>query len=184
MGADLTDGPGVGKGLPGAEREEGRRAMAEEIVFQGADVKIRHPWGIWALGIITLGIYHLVWWYKINREMRDYSAAAGQPLGNDPTASLLALFPGGIIVVPAIWTIVTTSRRIRQVREMAEGTPASDPNSLLSVVLSLFWGLNSVYMAYGIKDAWRSALAHAGEGSLPQVAGASPPPPPAQVESS
>jgi hypothetical protein len=25
---------------------------------------------VWPL--ITLGIYHLVWWYKINREVRDF----------------------------------------------------------------------------------------------------------------
>jgi hypothetical protein len=54
---------------------------------------------VWALSIITLGIYHLVWWYKINRELRDYSAAAGAPLGNSPLLSLLALFPGGILIM-------------------------------------------------------------------------------------
>jgi hypothetical protein len=141
--------------------------MAEEVVFQGAEVKIRHPWGVWALGIITLGIYHLVWWYKINRELRDYSAMAGQPLGNDPTMSLLAVFPGSFVIIPPFWTIVTTSARIRRVREMVEGTPSSEPNGLLAVVLSLILGLQTVYIGYAINACWRAALARAGEGALP-----------------
>jgi hypothetical protein len=141
--------------------------MAEEVVFQGAEVKIRHPWGVWALGIITLGIYHLVWWYKINRELRDYSAMVGQPLGNDPTMSLLAVFPGSLVIIPPFWTIVTTSARIRRVREMVEGTPSSEPNGLLAVVLSFIFGLQTVYIGYAINACWRAALARAGEGALP-----------------
>ena len=78
--------------------------MAEELTIQGADVKIRHPWGAWALALVTLGIYGIVWWYKINRELRDYSAAKGQPLDNDPTGSVLALVPGFLIIVPPFWT--------------------------------------------------------------------------------
>jgi len=143
--------------------------MAEQVDFQGADVKIRHPWGVWALGIITLGIYHLVWWYKINRELRDYSAAAGQPLGNDPALSLLAVFPGGFIIVPAIWTVVTTSARVRRVREMVDGTPSSDPNGLLAVVLGFILGLQTVYIGYAINACWRSARAGAGQGALPAL---------------
>jgi Domain of unknown function (DUF4234) len=155
--------------------------MAEQVDFQGADVKIRNPWGVWLLGIITLGIYHLVWWYKINRELRDYSAAAGRPLGNDPTASLLAVFPGGIVIVPAIWTIVTTSSRVRQVREMVDGAPSSDPNGLLAVVLGLIAGLQTVYIGYAINSCWRGARERAGQGALPALLGGSTPPaPPAE----
>jgi hypothetical protein len=29
-------------------------------------------WLVWPF--LTLGIYHLVWWYKINREVRDVGA--------------------------------------------------------------------------------------------------------------
>jgi Domain of unknown function (DUF4234) len=141
--------------------------MAEEVVFQGAEVKIRHPWGVWALGIITLGIYHLVWWYKINREVRDYSAVVGQPLGNDPTLSLLAIFPGSFVIIPPFWTIVTTSARIRRVREMIDGTPSSEPNGVIAVLLSFVLGLQTVYIAYAINACWRNALARAGEGALP-----------------
>ena len=56
-------------------------------------------WLVWPL--ITLGIYHLVWWYKINKELKAYGEAKGYDLGQNPTNSVLALFPGGIIVIPA-----------------------------------------------------------------------------------
>ena len=92
--------------------------MAEELRIGSANVKERSPLGVWLLIVVTLGIYGLVHWYKINREMRDYSQEAGAPLGNDPTASLLALFPGGILIVPAIWTWVTTTQRAQAVRRL------------------------------------------------------------------
>lgn len=132
--------------------------MAEELTIQGADVKIRHPWGVWGLGIITLGIYHLVWWYKVNREMRDYSAAMGQPLENDPTLSVLALFPGGYIIVPAFWTNWTTPTRVGEVQGMSGSDDRVLP--LLSMLLWLFvLGTNMVYLQSALNNVWRRARA-------------------------
>ena len=47
--------------------------MAEELLIgrNRERVKLRSPWAVALLPFITLGIYHLVWWYRINREMRD-----------------------------------------------------------------------------------------------------------------
>ena len=56
-------------------------------------MKVRSPWAAALLPFITLGIYHLVWWYRINRELRDYGKAKGYDLGQNPTNSLLALVP-------------------------------------------------------------------------------------------
>jgi len=69
--------------------------MAYEMKIRGTEdeVKIRSPWAAALLPIITLGIYHLVWWYRINRELRDYGKAKGYDLGQNPTNSVLALFP-------------------------------------------------------------------------------------------
>jgi hypothetical protein len=80
-------------------------------------------------------IYGLVHWYTINREMRDYSQEAGAPLGNDPTASLLALLPGGIVIVPAIWTWVTTTQRAQAARRLAAPEPTEVPSLFLGLQL-------------------------------------------------
>src|SRR5918999_3480889 len=93
--------------------------MAEEIQIAGtgSNAKIRNPLGTVALSIVTLGIYYLFWWYFINREMRDLGQSRNTDLGQNPTNSLLALFPGSIIVVPALVTLWTTSGRIERSQE-------------------------------------------------------------------
>ncbi len=59
--------------------------------------KHRNPFLVWLVWpLITLGIYHLVWWYKINREVRDID----QRIEVSPGVAVLALFPGAIILVP------------------------------------------------------------------------------------
>jgi len=133
--------------------------MAEELVLRGAQVKLRHPWGVWGLAVITLGIYGLVYWYKINREMRDYSAAVGRPLGNDPANAVLALFPGGIIIVPAIITYVHTARRVRAVQEMTAppGAVVEGVSSPLTVLLALVGAFHLIYLQYALNPCWSRA---------------------------
>ena len=78
--------------------------MAYELQIRNSEsrVKIRSPWAAALLPIVTLGIYHLVWWYRINCELRDYGRARGYDLGQNPTNSVLAVFPGALIIVPAM----------------------------------------------------------------------------------
>lgn len=76
--------------------------------------KIRSVVYVAIMTVITLGVYVLFWWYYINREMADYGRAhASAELGDGPGKSTLALFLGGLIIVPAIWTMVTTFKRVR-----------------------------------------------------------------------
>src|SRR5436309_15428722 len=79
-------------------------SVAQELQINNTDdrVKVRSPWAAALLPFVTLGIYHLVWWYRINRELRDYGRAKGADLGQNPTNSVLALFAGGLISVPAL----------------------------------------------------------------------------------
>ena len=80
--------------------------MAEEIQIAGtqARAKVRSPWAAALLPIVTLGIYYFVWYYKINREMKDLGQARGSnELGDSPGTSMLAVTLGILIIVPAIW---------------------------------------------------------------------------------
>src|ERR671919_92189 len=80
--------------------------MAEELTVRGVDVKIRGPWIVFLLAIVTLGIYYLVWYYKINRELRDYGRAVGAAgTGDSPLTSLLAVSIGWLILVPPLVSI-------------------------------------------------------------------------------
>jgi len=120
---------------------------AEDITVRGVRARTRGPVITWLLLVVTLGIYGLFHWYYINREMRDVSAAMGRPFGNAPGMSVLALFPGGILIVPAIWTWVTTARRARDLRVMALDGRAGEVTSVpLAVLLGFIYGLNHPYL--------------------------------------
>ena len=142
--------------------------MAEELRIGPVNVKERGPLVVWLLIVVTLGIYGLVHWYKINREMRDYSEHAGAPLGNDPALSLLALFPGGIVIVPAIWSWVTTTQRAQAVRRMAAGDAATEvPSVFLGVLLGFIYATNHPYLQSSLNATWRMAGATSAVAAAP-----------------
>ena len=121
----------------------------------GAVAKIRSPIAVVIFTIITLGIYQVFWWYFVNREMADYGRAKGtKALGDNPTRSTLALFPGALIVVPAIWTTVTTFQRIQSSQRLNGQIPI---NGWLGLVLFLVISPVLIgYMQSGLNSAWKS----------------------------
>jgi hypothetical protein len=126
-------------------------------IAPGSTAKIRGPIAVAILSIVTLGIYVLFWWYFVNREMADYGRARGtNELGDSPTKSTLALFPGGLVVVPAIWTTVTTFQRIQAAQRLNEQTPI---NGWLGFVLFLVFSPALYgYMQSGLNSAWKATL--------------------------
>jgi Domain of unknown function (DUF4234) len=89
--------------------------VAQKISIPGSagTAKIRHPWGVFFLALITLGIYYLYWYYQANRELRDYG------VGESPFRSLLALFPGGLIIIPPFVSWWRFFGRLREAQERA-----------------------------------------------------------------
>ena len=156
--------------------------MAHEMKIRGTDaeVKVRSPWAAALLPLITLGIYHFVWWYRINRELSDYGKAKGYDLGQNPTNSLLALIPGFLIIVPPLVTYWRGTKRAMQ----ASGLAGKEPlNGWIALVLYLFispalWA----YIQVSLNDVWRQeADALPGQELPPATASEMPPPlPPEQ----
>ena len=134
--------------------------MAQEVQIPGAGstAKIRNPIAVGIFAVITLGIYVLFWWYYANREMVDYGRAKGtDELGDSPGKSLLAVFPGGLIIVPAIWTTITTFQRVQKAQNLAGRPPI---NGWLGLVLYLVFSPAYIaYMQSGLNSVWE------GEGS-------------------
>jgi low temperature requirement protein LtrA len=124
-------------------------------IAPGSTARVRGPITVAVLAIVTLGIYVLFWWYFINREMADYGRArSANELGDSPTKSVLALFPGGLVVVPAIWTTVTTFQRIQAAQRLNGQTPI---NGWLGFVLFLVFSPALYgYMQSGLNSAWRA----------------------------
>lgn len=124
-------------------------------IAPGSTAKIRGPITVAILSIVTLGIYLVCWWYFVNREMADYGRARGTTeLGDNPTKSLLALFPGALILVPAIWTTVTTFQRVQAAQRLNGQAPI---NGWLGFVLYLVFSPALYgYMQSGLNSAWRA----------------------------
>jgi hypothetical protein len=156
-------------------------AYEMQIRQSQAPVKIRSPWAAALLPFVTLGIYHLVWWYRINREMSDYGKAKGYDLGQNPTNSLLALFPGGLIIVPALITYWRGVKRVMGASRLAGQEPV---NGWLAIVLYLLlapalWA----YVQVSLNKVWEAeADPLAGQPAPPAPADTMPPPLPTEPQ--
>ena len=138
--------------------------MAEELAIRGTTsrVKARSPWAAALLPIATVGVYHLVWWYRINRELRDYGQAKGVDLGRSPTNSLLALFPGCFLLVPPLVTYWRGFGRVQTASETAGTERANGWLGLLFYFLlaPALWA----YVQSSLNEIWeREADALPGE---------------------
>ena len=143
--------------------------MAQEVQIGGEakPAKIRNIFAVAVLAIVTLGIYLVCWWYFINRELADDGRARGtKELGDSPAKSTLALFPGALVIVPAIWTTVTTFRRVQAAQRLAGRQPINGWLGLvLYVVISpAFYA----YMQSGLNGVWKdqAAASVTNEGSV------------------
>ncbi len=135
--------------------------MAYEMNIPDSDqkVKVRNPWAVALLPFITLGIYHLVWWYRINKELKAFGESRGYDLGRNPTNSLLALFPGFIIIVPPLVSYWRGTKRVQGAAALANREPV---NGWLALVLYLFISpAMFAYLQVSLNHVWEQELSPA-----------------------
>ena len=117
----------------------------------GAIGKHRNPFLVWLVWpLITLGIYHLVWWYKINREIRDFD----QRIHVDPGIAVIAIFPGAFILVPPYVTVWKTGDRIERAQSAARLPDLCNP--WIGLILAFVLGLHSLYYQMALNSLWAS----------------------------
>jgi Domain of unknown function (DUF4234) len=150
--------------------------MAYELQLRDGEdrVKIRSPWAAALLPIITLGIYHLVWWYRVNKELCDFGRARGYDLGDNPTLSLLAVFPGGLIIVPALVSYWRGTQRMQSAQRLSGQQPL---NGWIALVLFLVITIGLwAYMQSELNKVWRAeADPIPGEPAPPAIEDSLPP---------
>jgi Domain of unknown function (DUF4234) len=119
-------------------------------------MKPRNPVTVGVLTFVTLGVYTVAWWYLINRELADAGRSLGRrDLGDDPAKSTLALFPGSLVVVPGVWTVVTTFQRVQTAQRLYGRIPI---NGWLGLVLGLVLSpAMFAYMQSGLNTAWAAS---------------------------
>ena len=157
--------------------------MAETLEIRGSQhrVKIRNPLAVALLSFITLGIYHVVWWYKINRELCDFGEARGRDLGHSPALSTLAVFPGFIVIIPPLVTAWRGTGRVKQATRMAGREPLI---GWVALILYVFIGIGWIaYLQSELNKVWRTeAIPLPGQASMPALDEGMPPPPSAESE--
>jgi uncharacterized protein DUF4234 len=157
--------------------------MAEEVQIAGTNerAKVRNPLAPALLPFVTLGIYAIVWYYKINKEMAEMGKARNtEELGTSPGTSLLAVLVGWIVIVPPFLSFYNTWKR-KQAAERLTGQEGMEPGLgfLLTILLS---PVGYYILQRDLNNVWQ---AQAGGGSsLPPAPPAPPvetPAPPAET---
>ena len=114
-----------------------------QAVASGLAMKRRNPFAVWiGLPLITLGIYHFVWYYKIHKEMAEFDPRRQIPV----VGPMLVLLLLGWTVIGPLISYHNTGKRIRDAQVAAGLAPTCSP--ALSWVLAFLFGTNLLYMQF------------------------------------
>ena len=136
-------------------------AAREVVMPSGARAKVRDEGLVVLWHILTLGIYNWVWYYRINREMRDFGRAHGDEklADSNPVLSILAVTIGALLFVPAIVSWWKCTGRIRRMQRLCNVEPVNGWVIGLSYVAGLFIALTFLvippYVQDGLNKVWR-----------------------------
>ena len=142
----------------------------------GYTAKTRHPVLVVVFMIITLGIYGIYWWYQINREMVDLGRVRqADGLGDNATMSLLAVFPGFLIIVPPYVSLYNTVKRIQRAQEVTSGQVTLNGMIILWLIIASFLiGITGLivpgYIQAELNKAWEAVRAGEPAGGAPPQA--------------
>jgi hypothetical protein len=145
--------------------------MAETVTINGQSYLKRNPLGVLGLSLITLGIYGLYWYYKVNEEIQRYTG--DQTIS--PSRSLLAVIPGFLLIVPPFIAYYNTANHVQQM-EQQRGIATQISPALVVILALVIWIGMAAYVQEHLNHVWDSASM---PGQAPSAGGPPPPPPPA-----
>ena len=126
--------------------------MAETVTIEGQSYLKRNPLGVLGLTVITLGIYFLYWYWKINDELRLYK----RDESISPTRSLMAMLFGWLIIVPPFIAMYNTSKHVQDAEQRLGVQPQLEP--ALTIVFMLFVAIgNTIYVQEHLNRIWDRA---------------------------
>ncbi|MGZ8580172.1 MAG: putative acetyltransferase [Actinomycetota bacterium] len=153
--------------------------MALDVSIGGRDYRVRKPLGVFALSVVTIGMYWLYWYYRVNDDIRMYLRNYSiRPFVS--TLAIAGLFLAAPLVVVAIfadqwWVLAVaallvvmalvgffhTGRRVITAQEQAGVDPSSAGLALLLYMVAGFLG--GSYLQAGLNRAWTKAAGEEGE---------------------
>jgi hypothetical protein len=114
-------------------------------------VKIRNPFLVFLWSLVTLGIYYVVWYYKINRELRDAA-----DVNVSPVVALVAVTIGWLVIVPPFVSWYRTFKRISDAQGAAGVTEASPILGFILYVVGVFFlPVEVIYAQDELNKLWR-----------------------------
>jgi hypothetical protein len=127
-----------------------QRAMPEADVYPagqpvaaGLAMKARNPWLVWLVWpIITLGIYHLVWYYKIHKEIAEFDRRRSVPVVGP---MLVLLFLSWTVIAPLV-SYYNCGNRIRSAQRSAGLTESCSP--VAGMLLMLVFSIGTLYYQF------------------------------------
>lgn len=108
--------------------------------------KTRNPWGVWLLSFTI--IYPLIWYFKINKELRDFDPS----IDVQPGLAVLAVTFGAFLVgIPPLVSYAHTTSRIQKAQKL------SGSQARCSLLLAFLCGIPSfgaVYIQSQLNKVW------------------------------
>lgn len=136
------------------------------LIREHVAVKQRNPWVVFGLSVLTLGVYLAVWYYKVNRELRDYGRTFAtppledNPLGVNPAVAVLAISPLSffLLAIPIYVSTYHTGRRVKRAEELGGSPDSVDLGSgavlfWLGGIFLPFW---AVYLQSHLNTLWET----------------------------
>jgi Domain of unknown function (DUF4234) len=127
----------------------------------------RRPWVVLLLTVVTLGAYHLYWYYAINRDLNELGKRLGEPnrLRVRPWLALLALTFGALLLVPPFVSMWRTFTRIRRAGELAGVEDPLEPGIAIALTLGAIVYVVPIALLYEqshLNELWKQAGAEEG----------------------
>ncbi len=127
--------------------------MAETLQLDSTMVKVRNPFIVFVWSLVTLGIYYCVWYYKVNRELRDASG-----IDVSPVVALIAITVGWVVIVPPFVSWYRTFERIQKAQQRSGVT--TEVNIVLGFILYVIavfvLPVEVIYAQDELNKVWRA----------------------------
>jgi hypothetical protein len=113
--------------------------MAGMGTATGLQMKMRSPIGVWLLGLVTFGIYPLVYWYKIHVELGQFDPRREVK----PVFELMSVWLLGFTIVLPVLSILHLAERIRNAQTAVGLT--EDCSGGLGILFAILSGTHVIY---------------------------------------
>lgn len=109
--------------------------------------KARSPWAVWGLSVITLGVYYLVWYVRLNKQI-------ARAVGVDVTVRSTRLWLSQCLPIVSWISLARTARRLRAALECAGAEPSVSAGK--AILASLLLGSHTWYLQRHANELWQA----------------------------